>query len=479
MATNLFGKYFNNPTKSYIYTDLLCNADSADEISFDINGSNGEITSNDEALAKVDLSDVHVGASQYTNDMKIIEPYSYIYVKGMIFGDTYTVKTYGRILGELTVPEDWMYNGILFFVIKYTDTKSGKPIVKSLKCAGNLSEGKTFIDVVNEYFTDEEIPIETSYDNGYVTFKATELGYDFWIDHVMFWTSENDDHIMEKINQWMVDNRKTYEYGWEDEYLDANNVQVSNAYLSQNVYSSVIKKSDYSRLYNLLKCLDTDFQTMLEESNVKKIWLFEDFSKRIAPRKYRNGAMKGLLLKATYPQFNTESIYDYQRSLKIAHLQDSVEEWYMVPESLFTGTCVATRKIIDVVDGYFSQYDSDAYNRWLGKYTHINGGDNWIDSDEVPQVVPEMFKLWKSSHTPYSMQAESIYKDMESRDAMGVEGYCAYCTKNNLWKNMGQIYCLTSIEDDDEDPYCKNLIPSFVIYNPNPFPVKINYLTFG
>ena len=479
MATNLFEEYFNNPKKSYIYTNLLCNVASGDEVSFDINASNGEISNNDEVLSKIDLSDVHVGLTQYTNDMRIIEPYSYIYVKGMIFGETYTSKTYGRIIGELIEPEDWMYNGILFFVIKYVDTKTGMPVIKSLKCAGSLEDEKTFIDTINEYFEFEEIPITVTFNDGYVTFTSTEHGYDFWIDHVMFWTSENDDHILEKINQWIVEHGKSYDYGWDDNYLEANNVQESNVYLSKNVYSSVIKKSDYSRLYNLLKCLSTDFNSMLEESDVKKIWLFEDFTRRISPRKYRNGAMKGLLLKATYPKFNADSIYEYQRSLKVAHLQDAVEEWYMVPESLFTGTCVATRKIIDVVDGYYSQYDSDAYNRWLGKYSHINGGDNWIDSDEVPQVIPEMFSLWKKSHTPYSMQAESIYKDMESRDAMSIEGYCAYCTKHNMWKNMGQIYCLTSIEDDSEDPYCKNLIPSFVVYNPNPFPVQLNYMIFG
>ena len=477
-GTNLFGEYFNNPTKSYIYSNLICNKPSADEMSFDIIGSNGEITNNNEVLSKIDLSDVHVGLSQYTNDMRIIEPYSYVYIKGMIFGETYSTKVFGRILGELTEGENWMYNGILFFVIKYTDTETGIRIVKSLKCSGNLTEEKTFIDTANEYMESNNIPVVLSYDNGYVTFQSTEHGYDFWIDHVMFWTTENDDHIIDKINQWMVDNGVTYDYGWEDGYLDANNIQASNVYLSQNVYSSVIKKSDYSRLYNLLKCLDTDFQEMLAEDDVKKIWLFEDFSKRISPRKYRNGAMKGFLVKATYPQFNAESIYDYQRSLKVVHLMDSVEEWYMIPESLLTGTCFGVRKIIDVVDTYCSQYDTDAYNRWLGKYTHINGGDDWIDSDEIPQVVPEMFNEWSSAHVPYSIQATSIYKDIESRDAMGIEGYCAYCTKHNMWMNMGQLYALTGIEDDD-DPYCKNLIPSFIIYNPNPFPVVINYITFG
>ncbi len=477
-GTDLFGEYFNNPTKSYIYTNLICNRPSGDEVSFDINASNGEISNNDEVLSKVDLSDIHVGLSQYTNDMKIIEPYSYLYIKGMLYGDTYCTKVYGRLLGELVEYENWMYNGILFFVIKYTDTTNGTVIVRSLKCSGNLSEEKTFIDTANEYLEENNVPVVLSYDDGYITFASTEHGYDFWIDHVMFWTNENEDHIMEMINEWMVDNEKTYEYGWEDGYLDANNVQASNVYLSLNVYSSVITRSDYSRLYNLITCLDTDFNDMLQEYDVKKIWLFEDFSKRISPRKYRNGAMKGFLLKATYPQFNADSIYDYQRSLKVAHLMDSVEEWYMIPESLFTGNCVGVRKIIDVVDGYYSQYDSEAYNRWLSKYTHINGKDNWIDSDEVPQVVPQMFNAWENSHVPYDIQAASIYKDMETRDAMGIEGYCAYCTKHNTWKNMGQLYSMTAVEDDD-DPYCKNLIPSFVIYNPNSFPVTVNYMTFG
>ena len=85
MATDLFGKYYNNPTKSYIYSNILCNGDSGDEMSFDIVGGDGVISSNDETLSKIDLSDVHVGLTQYTSDMKIIDPYSFIYIKGIFF----------------------------------------------------------------------------------------------------------------------------------------------------------------------------------------------------------------------------------------------------------------------------------------------------------------------------------------------------------------------------------------------------------
>ena len=48
-----------------------------------------------------------------------------------------------------------------------------------------------------------------------------------------------------------------------------------------------------------------------------------------------------------------------------------------------------------------------------------------------------------------------------------------------MWNTVGQLYIRTSIPDDPSEPYCKNYIPSMIVYNPNPFPVIINYLTFA
>ena len=42
---------------------------------------------------------------------------------------------------------------------------------------------------------------------------------------------------------------------------------------------------------------------------------------------------------------------------------------------------------------------------------------------------------------------------------------------------MGQLYARTTVEDD-ESSNTRNLIPSFIIYNPNNFPVTVNYMTF-
>jgi hypothetical protein len=71
----------------------------------------------------------------------------------------------------------------------------------------------------------------------------------------------------------------------------------------------------------------------------------------------------------------------------------------------------------------------------------------------------------------------TIYKDEAIYDAVGIYGYATYLSKKNLWTSMGQIYLRTAV-DDDEAMNVKNLIPSFIIYNPNPFPVSVKYMTF-
>ena len=74
---------------------------------------------------------------------------------------------------------------------------------------------------------------------------------------------------------------------------------------------------------------------------------------------------------------------------------------------------------------------------------------------------------------------EFIIETLSSENIIGLEGYCDYLTKHDMWNTVGQLYIRTSIPDDPSEPYCKNYIPSMIVYNPNPFPVIINYLTFA
>ena len=515
MATDLFSKYYNNPTKSYIYADILCsNGDSGDEISFDFGDGSGDITDNDDVLSSIDLKDIHVGLSEYTSDRKIIEPNSYCYIRGWYFGDSYCSKSFGRVIGPITEEDDWMYKVMLFFVIKYLDLKTGNKKTEILKVTGNLSEDITFLDAVNTYFEEKEIPITVTFDDGYVVFTATRLDYEFWVDRVLMWKSEDGEDILYYINEWMAENGHSYNYGWSDNYVIGNNID-SSSLGAINVYSSILKKSDYSRLYNLLDCLDSDFNSILEEHDVKKIYLYEDFTRYVPSRRYRNGAMLGVFLNVVYPQYNTDEIDTLQKAVRVAHVGDRVQEFYAIPDSLMDGTFVGVRKLIDVNDLFHCEHDRDSYNKWMGFFSHNNVYDDWIESDEIPEVMPEMIDRWANPNKPcgcsnnsmywndpdnpeptpptpptedssnwidsqvsYTVQGESIRRNLECRDQMGLEGYCAYLTKTNQWMTVGQFYGRTSIPDDPNYPRVKNMIPSLIIYNPNPFPVLVKYLAF-
>ena len=72
----------------------------------------------------------------------------------------------------------------------------------------------------------------------------------------------------------------------------------------------------------------------------------------------------------------------------------------------------------------------------------------------------------------------TFYKKASRYDAIGLCGYTHYLTNRNLCMNMGQLYARTSV-DDDESANTRNLITSFLIYNPNNFPVTVNYMTFA
>ena len=49
----------------------------------------------------------------------------------------------------------------------------------------------------------------------------------------------------------------------------------------------------------------------------------------------------------------------------------------------------------------------------------------------------------------------------------------------NSWTNIGALYSILTTPTDDVTVADKNLIDSFVVYNPNPFPIQIACLTYA
>lgn len=490
MGTDLFGKYFSNPTKSYIYTNLLCNNGlSGDEYSFDIVNSDGVISDNTSTLASIDLSDVHVGLTEYTNDMKIIDPHSFIYVKGISRGLSYCKKYFGIVSLKVLEDEEWMYKTTLIFHIKYVD-KHGNKVAKCIKASGSLDseyfKDCTFIEKCQELFDENGINIVISYEDRYITFTGGELGYDFWIPMLELWHYTGEGDIQNVFPELFgdQDSEHTNElgFGFDDEWSNSTSGKNTVTLGSGNAYTTVISESQYRYLYdslgaNAVSDDDSDYDIIdVSTNDLFSFYLFEDLTKYIPAMKYRNGAMKGVIINATYPIYNAETIKDVQRALKIGFLKDRVEDFYTTKDNEYTGLPLYVRVVRDVVDAYHSQYEYDLYKKWSNSYTHINYHDNWIDPEEIP-YYDNLHSEWNHSHVPNMYMMNSLYKDIAHYDAIGLFGYATYLTNHNGWETFGQLYARTTVNDDEStDTY--NLIPSFLIYNPNDFPVTVKYMTF-
>ena len=345
----------------------------------------------------------------------------------MSYGDTLMSKFYGKIPETITDVDNWEYNSTIAFSIKYREQKHGitRRIVAIV--GGDIVREVNFIDEINLFFECVEIPAESSYNDGFIRFDSTKTGFEFWIDHVMF------------IPNILVEDVYTALEGENYPWI---------IYISEETYNRKFILCDYvSTVCDIFKHLNEIYQP-----ETGRIYLFEDLKQYISNKKYKNGAMKGIVMKATYPQFNTDDIYDYQEALKMAHITDRVETYIPVPEKLNEGKDIHLRRILDVVDSFNELYDT----------FRVVCSCDCTGCEESNKTEDEF-----------------ITEILSSEHVIGLEGYCDYITKHDLWNTIGQLYIRTSIPDDPSEPQCKNYIPSLIVYNPNPFPVIVNYLTFA
>lgn len=472
MGTNLFGDYFNNPAKAYIYSNMVCNSASADEISFNLSNNLGVISDNEKNLATIDLSDIHVPLTQYSNDMKTLQPYEILYIKGMTSGESYMSKSFGKICKHTIDTSDWEYLTTLHMYMKYTD-ECGIVQKKEICAAGSYTNQTSFIDVLQKMFDDNKIAINVSIDGSYIVLTSTVLGFEFWIFHIELYHFRDmlaEDAFNEMRNGYMHNAQIDDEWtnaGWN---IDGNN---SNDYNdTMDINKEIYRIVGQTFIYDY--CADTAPISELSISTVYSENLFEDLNRYVGAYKYKNGAMKGIVVLATYPKFNADSIADTQRSLKIAHITDRIEEYYDARKTESSGLPMYVRVMRDVADGYYSQYDVDAFRRWS---KCNNCDDSWFDAEKSPYIKYHN-KEWTNVKLPNYYVSQHLYYDMQHHDAIGIHGYANYLTKHNLWSTMGQVYIKTSV-GDDESTNNKNMIPGLLIYNPNPFPVVLNYMTFA
>lgn len=403
MATTLFDKYYNNPNKQFITTNMTCNGDSANETEFSITGDAATIATSSGNLASLPLGDVASGVYEWKTESRVIEPYSFTYVKGTYEGMAYQRMAYGEIPECFMDLDDFKYNIGLRFNLFYYQNGCGKQL--NIDAHGDYDEDVDAFTLIQETFDSYNVPITISIENNEIVFTSTVLGYEY--------------------------------------------------YMSTDFHTNTIQ------FYVSPDCpigKNTDITLFLNEKTY------------VASKKYKNGAFKGVIIVPTYPQYNDSEISDEQRSLMVCHIRDRVNQYY--PVDLGHGDTLFDKYMVEICDSYNDIAEIEKYNKWRYIDTMKHDDDkNWNEWYEKPDHNP----MW--THAELIKNKEQMALGEPNKLITGLYGFINWAHYNNAWQNIGPIYMVVTSPDLVDSNY-KNLLSSFVIFNPNPYPVKVNTMTF-
>lgn len=410
MATNLFNEYFTDPKKQYIYSNITCRGknDSGDT-NLSISNDSATISNGADTLASLDLSSIKEYITDWRNESRIIEPYQFVYFKGYSEGLAYQRNVFAKIPSYVTETKDFEYYSAVEFFVKYY--KNGCSFISKIKGVG--TPDKTFIESTNEQLEQHEIPIEMSYDTNALILTSSVLGYDYYISSDFTTNSI-------KFSTVIMQDVSTGDSSIGDSSIGDSSTLDSSVFIDKEV-----------------------------------IYLYDYCEGYVPPKKYRNGAFRGVVIKPTYPQFNADSITEEQKSLEIAHIQNRIEVDTPIRVQSENGCVKFYKKTIkDVFDSYSEVGELEKFNKWRN-----------IDTIAC-ETDPE-------EHRVYNLDKENF--ENAGENITGLYGFVNWVQKGNKWTKFGPLYMVITPKDTVYSNYC-NLIGSFVIYNPNPFPVKVDCL---
>lgn len=388
MATDLFNNYYNNPQKQAIYTSMSCpSGSSEDEYSFSINGSEGIISNNKDILASIDLSKINTGLSEWNTSSKILPANSITYIEGTSCGESYKSYTFGRFCDYVLYYDNWETMIDLSFNIEYVN-KANVPTTTKIEIIGDYEH--SFIDILNNKFVELGINVIASLNSfegsdvkNLITFTAGELGYDFYINHLLF----------------------------------------------------AIEIDTYHENYFVLEECENMY---------------------VPAKKYRNGAMKGIIIIPKYPIYNASDISSAHKSLKITHVKDRVS-FYLYNKN--SGNY--KKHNIDIFAGYFNP----------------NEYANCLCFADKKYDLHDVCDQWMNDENDHWISVANGAKVMAGH-AGGTYAMANWATLNDMWTSFGDMYSVIAAEDDMTSGYT-NLIPGVLIHNPNNFDIKINVVTFN
>ena len=197
--SNLFYQLYSK-SNDLTQSGFTClNAIDEKDTSFDISGSNGEITdSNGNTISSIDMSVIHSDEiTEYYTETKVLQPYSAYLLQGNVTGDTYAAQFF-IIPEDIQKQESYESFINLQFDIHYTECGELKGIhIDTYKLR---TEPGSVCEIIQNKFDELKIPVTITIKNleicdckhpgcnttnsDFVVFQSSSEGYSFYVHSV-------------------------------------------------------------------------------------------------------------------------------------------------------------------------------------------------------------------------------------------------------------------------------------------------------
>lgn len=268
-------------------------------------------------------------------------------------------------------------------------------------------------------------------------------------------------------------------------YMDAEKQQeiylAARQIVEKTVYIKIFDKFDTENLHIIYDIIDSiKKQIELTNDYYEPIyWLNDDRRKRVAQMKYPNGACRGMVI---IPEWPTNYAEEFETSnLWINHVKTTIKMWEKGPNGwqprnvgvIANATLMSEQDCFTTEKGGCCSCCSNG-NMCCNVDNGWNDGIMTTDTLKT-DIAAETYAADKSIEDDMYM-GRNCYPT--KKNMIGLYKYMGWVNENNLWTKIGEGYMIVGSKDDPQSKV-KNLIPSAVVYNPNPVPIRIKYMIFS
>jgi hypothetical protein len=206
--------------------------------------------------------------------------------------------------------------------------------------------------------------------------------------------------------------------------LSSNNVSVSMSYdPSYFAFGGSVEGYDFAISNVVLTLIDASenssspfYADVSDGIRYPRTFTLTDISTMEIPyARYPNGGEQGVLLKLTYPTSSSLTIADTDKWLYLNHVRNEITTWE-------------------------------------------------LDASSNYQAITRTVDVGLSGSSTTTVMSAGDYLD--------------YVTANEYWQKIGWFYLISSAPDTEDDDSISNLINGFYLYNPQTFPIKVEYMVF-